>query len=135
MATGTSLSMNSPGVGAPVGHVDQLGNRQQHRDRLSRSDVADLAVGCVGEVLGGNGPLARGGGPALRGFPGVGVDPRREPHVAAQADESLGLGRGEETVLDGDVVELGDALLNHRGQHLIGDEIGVGLPGRGTTVA
>ena len=86
-------------------------------------------------MLGGNGPLTSGGGPALRGFPGVGVDPRREPHVAAQTDESLGLGGGEQTVLDGDVVELGDALLNHRRKHLGGDEIGVGLSGRWAAVA
>ena len=63
------------------------------------------------------------------------MDARRESHVAAQANEPLGLGRREQAVLHGDVVELGDALFGHRGQHLVGDEVGVGLPGRGAAVA
>ena len=63
------------------------------------------------------------------------MDPGRESRLAPHANQPLGLGRGEQAVLDGDVVELGDALLDDRGKHLAGDEVGVGLPGRGAAVS
>ena len=123
------------GVSPPVGHVDQLRHRQHDRHGVGRPHVVDLLIRCVGEVLGGDGALAGGRRPALRGVPGVGVDPRLQSQLPAPPHQPTGLGGSEQALLHGHVVELSDALADHRRKHLAGDQVGVGLAGLGAAVA
>ena len=100
---------------------------QDHGDRVGSTDLVDLLGRRVREVLGRHGAAGDSRAPPLRGCPRVGVDANRQAELVAATHQAQRLLGREVALLDGHVLELGDALGDDGGEHLTLDQIGVPL--------
>ncbi len=106
---------------------EEGGGGQEHRHHPGVGQQAGLGGAGVVQVIGADGTQFGGQGATPRGAHLLGVDLEAQAQAAGALEDAASLGGAEGALLHEHVGEVGQAPAGHLGQHLLKDDLDVGL--------